>query len=118
MSVNQTAPTNSLDIYNNANTLPSGMFTIMRLQVTVSETFANLNKRQLHRLEIVFSAGVGRVNRCWVNDWFWSYYSLTVQCTVNNAGNAIELYGFINTRIASGINVLVELSIVSTPVTY
>lgn len=94
------------------------MFTIMRLQITVGESYANLNTRKLHRLEILFSAGVGAVKRCWVNDWVWSYYSLVSGCTVNAAGNAVQLYGFINTRIASGVNVLVELSIVSSPITY
>lgn len=116
--INQTSPTNNLDIYSNANTLPSGMFTIMRLQITVGETYANLNTRKLHRMEVVFSAGVGTIRNCWVSDWLWSYYSLVSSCTVNSAGNAIELFGFVNTRISSGINVLVELSVVSSPITY
>ncbi len=74
--VNQTAPTNNLDIYNNVNTLPAGMQVILRLQITVAETYANLLKRKLHRAEVQFTSGVGTIVDCWANDNVYSYYNM------------------------------------------
>jgi hypothetical protein len=118
VTVNQTAPTNNIDIYNNANTLPSGMKVVWRLQITVSETYANLNLRRLHRFEVRFTSGVGTVTNCWVNDVAWSYYNLNAKCQVSQDGLAIELFGFISTRVTSGLNVQVELTVTSSPVQY
>lgn len=118
VTVNQTAPTNALDIYNNANTLPPGMFVTWRLQITVTESYANLNLRRLHRYEVRFTSGVGIVSNCWVNDVSWSYYNINAQCQVSQDGLAIELFGFISTRVVNGLNINVRLTVTSSPVQY
>lgn len=55
---------------------------------------------------------------CWVNDAAWSYYNLNAGCQVSQDGLAVELFGFISNRVVSGLNVLVEMTVISSPVAY
>jgi hypothetical protein len=43
---------------------------------------------------------------------------LNAECQVSQDGLAVNLFGFISTRVVNGLNVLVEMSITSSPVQY